>query len=102
MLTARQRRCLEYLHAAQSAGAPCPSYGEIALHMGVATKSAVARMIDMLEARGFVRRRPRGARSLEVIRPPPGAGPDVADLVRSWDGTPAHAAALLTQAKASL
>lgn len=102
MLTQKQLRCLEYLHAAQSGGRPCPSYDEIARHMGVATKSGVARMIDMLESRGFVQRKPSRARSIEVLRPPPGAEPAWADTVRRWDGTPAQAVAILNQMRASL
>ncbi len=44
-----------------------PSYDEIKSHCGLASKSGVARLIDILEARGHVRRPYGKWRALELV-----------------------------------
>lgn len=44
-----------------------PSSEEMATAMGLASKSGVIRLIDSLEAQGFVRRRAHAQRSIEVV-----------------------------------
>ncbi len=50
-------------------GGVMPSYGEIAAHIGVRSKSNISRIIDSLVERKFVRRSIRsGARGIEIIQ----------------------------------
>lgn len=71
MLTAKQKKLLEFIHAEtlKSEGI-CPSYEEMRAHMGIKSKSGIHTLIGALEARGFVSRIPNCARSIEVLRMP--------------------------------
>lgn len=67
MLTEKQRGLLDYLAKMQQAG-KSPSYDEMATAIGQASKSGVQRLVNGLEERGFIRRLPHHARSIEVLR----------------------------------
>lgn len=73
MLTERQRDVLNFVVRYQRAQGCSPSYVEVAAEMGLASKGNVCRLIDQLEARGFVRRQPDQARAIRVLRLPNGA-----------------------------
>ncbi len=69
MLTMRLKKCLDYIEGYQAAhSGTSPSYGEILVVMGGAHKSQVHYLLVRLEERGFVRRIPRRARAIEVLR----------------------------------
>lgn len=67
-LTPKQLACLEFLEEFIGANSVAPSYEQIRDRFGFASKSAVVRLIDRLEQRGHIRRKPRLARSLELIK----------------------------------
>lgn len=71
MLTKQQSRLLRFLVDRQQRGTP-PSYDEMQVFLGLASKSGVHRIVTALEARGFIRRTvvnvKGAARSIEVIR----------------------------------
>ncbi len=68
MLTRRQYELLcfieRYLEATGGVG---PSYDEMATGIGAPGKSSVARLVDGLEERGYIRRLPRRARAIEIL-----------------------------------
>ena len=74
MLTPRQHDLLMFIHREVSAGHPCPSYEAMMVAMGKRSKANIYRLVTGLEGRGFIRRRPGCARSIEILRLPPGVG----------------------------
>jgi SOS-response transcriptional repressor LexA len=68
-LTQQQARALTYLRDFTAMNGYCPSYAEIAKHVGLKGKSGVARLVNELEERGNIRRLPGRARAIEVIMP---------------------------------
>jgi DNA-binding MarR family transcriptional regulator len=62
-------KTFEYLKSySTDHGGVMPSYGEIAAHIGVQSKSNISRIVDSLVERKLVRRSIRGgARGLEII-----------------------------------
>jgi repressor LexA len=73
MLTKRQRECLLFIQAHQAAhGGVSPSVREIAAAMGSRHSTEAAQsLLRGLEERGFIRRLPRRARAIDVLRPIP-------------------------------
>lgn len=73
MLTKRQRECLLFIQDHQADhGGVSPSVREIARAMGSSRSNETALgLLRGLEARGFIRRLPRRARAIEVLRPIP-------------------------------
>jgi repressor LexA len=69
MLTAKQAQILELIEAGLAENGIPPSYRELAVAANLATPSRVLKLIEALEERGFLRRTPRTARSIEVLRP---------------------------------
>jgi repressor LexA len=69
MMTVRQRQALKFLADEQAAGRS-PSYEQIAaaLNPPLRSKSNVTRLVRGLEQRGFIRRLPGRARTIEVLR----------------------------------
>lgn len=63
-LTARARELLVYLSERDT----CPSFEEMQAALGLASKSGVYRLIEQLERRGYIRRQPGMARSIEIIQ----------------------------------
>ncbi|MPR09223.1 LexA family protein [Microvirga tunisiensis] len=70
MLTQRQEEILKFIHQRISDGQLSPTQEEIAAAVKLRSKSQVNAIIDALVERGFLRRLPRRARALEVIRLP--------------------------------
>ncbi|WP_409514754.1 hypothetical protein [Brevundimonas sp.] len=68
-LTRLMRDCLRTIDDLTDDGVP-PSYEEIRVAMGLPSKSGVHRLIEQLSRRGYVRRIPACARSLEIVRRP--------------------------------
>jgi repressor LexA len=62
---------LELLESSIRTTGTVPSFGEMAVAMGLSSKSAVHRIVTALEERGFIRRLPNRARAIEVIKPSP-------------------------------
>jgi repressor LexA len=69
MLTAKQAQCLTAIEQALADRGVAPSYDDLKQALGLASKSGVHRMITALEERGFIRRLPRRARAIEIIKP---------------------------------
>ena len=70
MLTPRQHETLLFLMAYIRAHGYAPTFDEIAEGLGLASKSGVARILNRLEAGGFIRRLPRRQRAIEILRTP--------------------------------
>lgn len=68
-LTARQQQCLDFLRSYHAEKGIMPSLQEIADHFGWAAKSNAARALDLLEARGHIRRSFGMSRTFELIDP---------------------------------
>ncbi|HEX5424876.1 MAG TPA: hypothetical protein VFW94_15115 [Candidatus Acidoferrales bacterium] len=63
-LTKKQRACLSYIEACwQETGVP-PSFDEMKDHLGLRSKSGIARLIKSLEERGAIERIPNLARAI--------------------------------------
>lgn len=68
-LTTRQRDLLLFIQGYQSQHGYSPSYLEMLAAMGLVGKAAIFRLLSGLEERGFIRRIPRRARAIEILRP---------------------------------
>jgi repressor LexA len=66
MLTAQQKRLLDYLRAELESGF-APSLAEMATAMGLSGTGNVHRMLVTLEERGYIRRLFNRARAIEII-----------------------------------
>lgn len=67
-LTTQQSRLLSYLtRYLAGSGGVAPSYVEVAATVGCAGKSSAHRLVIALEERGFIRRLPHKARSIEIV-----------------------------------
>lgn len=67
MITKRQKELLDFIKGFYLENGYGPSYEEMKDALGLAAKSHIHYMIKSLEIRGFVRRLPNMARSIEVI-----------------------------------
>jgi len=70
MLTHRQRDLLVFIDQHLKLTGVCPSFEEMAAAINVRSKSGIHRLINALEERGFLARRHKRARALEVLRLP--------------------------------
>lgn len=68
-LTHQQAECLDFIRARSARGC-APSYEEIRVGLGLASKNGVFRLLNALEKRGRIRRLPRQARAIEIIEAP--------------------------------
>jgi len=68
-LTAQQHKLLCFIEAALEEGRVCPSYEEMAAHLGIRSRSNVHALIEQLEARGYIVRMPGRARSITLASP---------------------------------
>lgn len=68
-LTARQQQCLDFLRSYHASNGTMPAFLEIGAHLGLTSKSSVARILCGLEQRGHIRRSPRMARAIEFCTP---------------------------------
>lgn len=66
-LTQPQAICLDAIERLTINGV-APTYSEITSATGISSKSRVCVLVGQLEQRGYVRRLPNRARSLEVVR----------------------------------
>jgi repressor LexA len=70
MLTAKQHATLVFIEGAiEQTGGICPSYEEIMAGLHLKSKSMVSHRLNKLEERGFIRRLPNRARSIEILKP---------------------------------
>lgn len=67
-LTPRMRECLDFIRAEVREKGVMPTYGEISRVLGNSTRSATLRLIEGLEARGYLHRtgRNRGLKLLQT------------------------------------
>lgn len=73
MLTKRQKELLIFIHGYLKENGYSPSYQEMQESLDLSSKSGIARHVQCLVERGFVRRIPNKARALEVIKLPSAA-----------------------------
>lgn len=66
-LTRRQADALAFIQSYHSDHGIMPSYDEIAVGMGLASKGRVSEIIAALEKRGYVKRLPCRARSIALV-----------------------------------
>jgi SOS-response transcriptional repressor LexA len=74
-LTKRQSEILAFIRERLERTGLSPSYTEMMTHLGLSSKSSIARLVRGLEERGFVRQLSTGARSIvlndqQVVRCP--------------------------------
>ena len=68
MITQKQKKLLAYLSdVIEETGGIGPSYDEMRVAMGLASKSGIHRMIKALEERGYIQRLPNKARAIKII-----------------------------------
>ncbi len=70
MLTRKQHELLVYIDNYLGSTGIAPSYDEMKEAVTLKSKSGIHRLIKALEERGFIRRLPRRARALEVLKMP--------------------------------
>ena len=70
MLTRRQYQLLAYVAKYQAAKGYSPSYEEIRAGIGFASREAVFRIANQLEARGYITKTRYRARSIEIVKMP--------------------------------
>ncbi|MDF2809370.1 MAG: lexA [Microvirga sp.] len=68
MLTSRQHELLRFIDGYVKQRGSSPNLGEMAEAMNLKSKTGINRMLNVLEDRGFVRRLPNRARSVEILR----------------------------------
>jgi SOS-response transcriptional repressor LexA len=83
-ITPQMRRCAQVIAVLTVDGVP-PSYEEIRQTMELSTVSRVGKLVDALVARGWATRKPRAARSVEIVRPLGVEAPEQADLLNMTD-----------------
>lgn len=69
MITKKQSQVLQFIDSYMTKFGFSPTYAEIAEHMGLASKSPVAKHIDALEAAGYVKKSAKNARGLTLLKP---------------------------------
>lgn len=66
-VTRRMLDCLEAVRLFSAAMGRAPSFGEIALMLGITSKSGVHRLISSLQERGWLKRTAKRANSIVLI-----------------------------------
>lgn len=79
-MTSQQRATLQFLRSYHEANGVFPSFDEIRIGLGLASKSGVARLIEALEKRGHIRRQRYMARAFSFCDP---GSIDTADALRT-------------------
>lgn len=79
-LTPKQAAAMRFLQATIDGSGTSPTLAEICGHIGLKSKSGAHRLLEGLEKRGYIRRRPSAARAIEILHrvvdaPPPGGPP---------------------------
>jgi SOS-response transcriptional repressor LexA len=67
-ITPKQRDLMLFLQRYIDANQCCPTFDEMAASLGLASKSGVARLLDGLEARGYVQRREHMQRAITILK----------------------------------
>ncbi len=80
-MTPRQKQLLDFLRA-RTGDEIQPSLAEMAEHLGAAARSAVHRLLLMLESEGLVKKTGDGARCWRAVELDPFAGFSDQDLVK--------------------
>lgn len=80
MLTKKQRELLVLIHERMAQGEVAPSFEEMKVELGLASKSGVHRLINGLVERGYLERLPHRARALHVRKLPEGYRPSADDM----------------------
>jgi repressor LexA len=70
VLTKRQHELLSFLIQHQKQHGMSPSYDEMRQHLNLQSKSTVHSLVEGLEKRGYCKRSPHAARTIEVIKTP--------------------------------
>ncbi len=68
MLTIKQRELLNFLQIYENKHKASPSFDEMRVAIGLASKSGIHRLIVGLEERGFIRRLANRARAVEIVK----------------------------------
>ena len=68
MLTSKQLELLKFLEEKIGTSGVAPSFEEMKYALGLRSKSGIHRLICGLEERGFLRKLPHRARSIEILR----------------------------------
>tara|TARA_Y100000310_G_C20400245_1_gene677058 strand:+ start:479 stop:712 length:234 start_codon:yes stop_codon:yes gene_type:complete len=71
MLTKRQHELLLFIDGHINKHGYGPSYSDMMKNFGLKSNSGIHRLVIALEERGFISRRPKCARAIEIIRMPP-------------------------------
>lgn len=66
-LTKKQKRVLDFIDAFQNRKGYSPTFGEIAKKFGFTALSTVHQYMDVLKRRGYIKRSPGQARSMELL-----------------------------------
>lgn len=96
MLTMHQKRALIIIREALRETGVSPSYDEIRIELGLASKSGVNGVIDRLEERGFINRIRHKRRALELtakgwaVPELPGSPESIVMEIAAIDGIEAH------------
>ena len=69
MLTKQQKKLFDFISEKNEKEGVCPSYQEMKDHMGIASKSGIFRIVDVLCEKGLLRKNKYMARSLVVCTP---------------------------------
>ena len=75
MLTVQQKKLLEFIETFQKENGVSPSYQEMCEKMCIASKSGIARLVNGLEERGFIRKLRNKSRAIEIVRYADNEGP---------------------------
>lgn len=70
-LTPRQRKCLAFIKRYEAAHGLAPTLEEMRVALGCRSRGSVHSVLTALERRGRIRRLPRFARALMVVREDP-------------------------------
>lgn len=66
-LTAKQAALLRFIQSHMAEHGIAPSFDEMRANAGLASKSGVMRLLEALQDRGAIRRRPYRARAIEIV-----------------------------------
>ena len=87
MLTEKQHQLLTFLIEHQAEHDISPSFDEMRLAVGLASKSGIHRLISGLEERGYIRKLANRARAIEILRHPGAATKPESNIIRPDFGT---------------
>ena len=90
-LTKRQNEILTFLRDYLAERDYAPSMEEIANHFGISSLNAIYKHLQVLEERGFIRRRSNQARSIQVLEEPLSGNAELPLLGRIAAGAPIEA-----------